>query len=168
MNRLRILICTGVLCCLLVAGCQYQVVAPLPGPSASIAIPIFVNRTPKVDLGEVITGVVVDEFFLRTSLAIVPQEQADYVLLGEIVNYMSEPTTAVVSESSESRVVIEVRARLVPRSGFPVVWEEELTESTVYSILQVGSTQTEQEAIEEVARKLGKDLVSLTLEGWKN
>ena len=168
MIKVGVLVGMGMFLCLLVAGCQYQLVAPLPESSAPLAIPMFVNRTPRVDLGETLTGVVIDEFFLRTSFDIVSREEADYVLMGEVVRYLCEPTTEVAAESTESRITIEVRGKLVPRSGYPIVWEENLTEYSIYSILEVGSTQTEQEAIQEVARKIGEDLVNLTLEGWKN
>ena len=155
---------------LLIAGCQYQQVqsSPLPSPAARVAIPAFINKTTKEDLDEILTGEIVDEFMLRTSLQLVPEKNAEFVLRGEIVQYFKEPISEVATTPSKYRIVIEIVAMLFSVEGDSVTWKEELRESTVYSILQVGSLQTEQEAIREVCGKLGEDLVQLTLEGWKS
>ena len=152
----------------ILSGCQYQAQAPLPSPTAKIAIPLFVNKTSKEDLDGVLTREVVDQFIFCSSLQLVSEKEAKFILRGEILQYLKEPTSEVITTSDEYRSVIEVAATLISMDGNQIVWKEKVTEDTMYSILQVDSIQTEQEAIKEVSCKIGKVLVNLTLEGWKN
>ena len=150
------------------SGCQYQPQVSLPTPTAKIAIPLFINKTSKEDLDEVLTREVIDQFTFCSSLQLFSEKEAEFILRGEIIQYLNEPTSEVVTTSDEYRIVIEVVATLFSMDGNQIVWKEKVTEDTMYSILQVDSIQTEQEAVKQVSGKIGEILVNLTLEGWKN
>lgn len=150
------------------SGCQYQSQVPLPTPTAKIAIPLFINKTSKEDLDEVLTREVIDQFTFCSSLQLVSEKEAGFILRGEILQYLNEPTSEVVTTSDEYRIVIEIAATLISMDENQIVWKEKVTEDTMYSILQVDSIQTEQEAVKQVSGKIGEILVNLTLEGWKN
>jgi len=150
------------------SGCQYQPQAPLPTPTAKIAIPLFINKTSEEDLDEVLTREVIDQFVFYSSLQLTSEKEAEFILRGEIIQYLNEPTLEVITASDEYRIIIEVVATLFSVDENQIVWKERVTEDTMYSILQVDSIQTEQEAVKQVSDRISEILVNLTLEGWKN
>lgn len=147
------------------SGFRYKIKTSLPPSTARIAIPVFVNRSFKEDLGNILTEKVVDQFMLRTNFQIVPEDEAEFVLRGRVLRYIKESTSEGASKIGEYRVRIEVEASLFKKEKR--VWKEKISESEIYSLLQTDLSQTEQEAIREVCEKIGVDLVNLTLQGWK-
>lgn len=152
---------------LALSGCEYRMQPPLPAEGAKIAIPYFLNCTFREDLDEILTGEVIDRFLLGSSLQIVPQEEAEYLLEGEIRGYLNE---ALLPDSAdgEHRVTVKVFARLFQLPQKKLVWEEEVTGSANYSISSTASLQTEYEAMREVCREIAGQLLNLTLEGWRS
>lgn len=160
------LIPTGLLVIFLLSGCQYNLESPpLPSPTSKLAIPIFVNRSFREGLEEILTQEIIDNFLLKTRFKIVKRNEADVILKGEILYYLNEPLSEIAREEKEYKVKIEVLATLVPKKKGEVFWKEKISGAVVYSIF--GSIQTEEEAIKQTCRKIAEDLINLTLEGWK-
>jgi len=149
-------------------GGEYKLQTTLPSSTAKIAIPVFINKTFREDLTGVLTEEVVNQFMLRTGLELVTEKEAEFILKGRILQYTKEPLSEITAGVDEYRVRIEILASLFSKNKNRVLWEERISQSAVYSVLQVGSLQTEEEAIREVCQKIGKELVNLTLEGWRD
>ncbi|MBC7190629.1 hypothetical protein H5U35_10630 [Candidatus Aerophobetes bacterium] len=152
---------------LALSGCEYRMQSLLPAEGAKIAIPYFLNRTFREDLDEILTGEVIDRFLLGSSLQIVPQEEAEYLLEGEIRSYLNE---VLLSDSAEEehRVTVKVFARLFQLPQKKLIWEEEVTGVANYSISSTASLQTEYEAMREACQEIARQLLNLTLEGWRS
>jgi len=144
-----------------IPGSHYKIRTSLPPYRAKIAIPVFVNRSFKENLGDILTGKVIDQFMLRTRFQIVPEDEADFILRGKVLNYTKQLTSVEFSETGEYRIEVEVEASLYKRKN--KLWRKTITESKVY----YSSSQNEQKAIEDVCQKIGEDLVNLTIKGWK-
>ena len=65
-----------------------------------MAIPMFVNKSYRANIGAILTGSLVDEFALRTGGMVGPEETADLVLSGTVLTY----TTSAVSYTAADRV----------------------------------------------------------------
>lgn len=148
-----------------VSGSRYQVQSP-PSPGVRIAIPLFINNTFKQGLSEVLTGEVVDEFMLRSNLQIVSEKEAEFALKGKILGYTQQPPPQAATTTGEHRVTIEVKVTFYSLKKDRVLWEEKMSKTAVYSVLQVGSIQTEEEAIREISCRIGESILNLTLQRW--
>lgn len=73
----------------LVGGCGYSVGlgGNLPNHIKTVAVPIFVNSTQQPAVESVITAAVVNAFVTSGRLKVVPLDQADSILEGNIVGY---------------------------------------------------------------------------------
>lgn len=169
MKRKRVfwwLVPLSLLAVFLLSGCEYDLQYPLPSLTSKIAIPIFVNKTFQEGLEEILTQEVIDNFLLKTRFDVVKEEEADIILKGEILWYLKEPLGEIITGEREYRIKIETLVSLVSKKTGEVFWEEEVDETTIYSIF--GSIQTEEETIRQTCRKIADDLVNLALEGWKS
>jgi outer membrane lipopolysaccharide assembly protein LptE/RlpB len=83
------------------AGCGYHVGGTadlVPKNLKTIAIPAFGNVTTRYDLGRMLPEDISREFLSRTRYRVVSDpEQADAVLTGSVVRFVSSPTTADAS-----------------------------------------------------------------------
>lgn len=153
---------------LTLSGCEYRVRSPLPSTTSKIAIPLFVNETFREDLTSVITEEVINQFMLKTSMEIVEEEKAEYILKGTIIQYTREPLMEIASGISEYKVRIEISAALFCKKESEPIWKEKVSQYATYSMLKTGSLQTEEEAIKKVGELIGAELVNLTLKGWRD
>jgi len=86
------------------------------------------------------------------------------LLKGEILEYLQEEAVS----PGEHKVTVEVKVTLFSLKEDTIVWEKRLREDVVYSPFKVGSIQSEEEAIRDVSRKIGEELVNLTLSKWRS
>jgi len=70
---------------LLLAGCGYSTRGSLPDHIRTVAVPIFKNRTLEPGVETAITSGVVNAFSSGGRLRVVPAEEADALLEGEVV-----------------------------------------------------------------------------------
>ncbi len=76
-----------VLLAVLVAGCGYSTSGNLPNHIKSVAVPVFKNKTQEPAVENTITAAVVNAFTTSGKLKVVPADQADAILEGEVVGY---------------------------------------------------------------------------------
>jgi outer membrane lipopolysaccharide assembly protein LptE/RlpB len=69
------------------AGCGYSLRGNLPDRIKTVAVPVFVNRTPEPAVENFLTQAVVQAFSTNGRLRVVKPEEADAVLEGEVVGY---------------------------------------------------------------------------------
>lgn len=162
------------LCVCLMAGCGYHVVgrnSALPSSWHTLAIPIFVNRTPTYRIEQTVTNAVIHEFLTRTKYRIVPRaEGADAVLRGEITDIQAVPLLFDASSGHVNTMLVTVKLK--------VALDDQQSQKTVYrndnfvfrNEYQVSSDvnhffQEEGPAMQRMSLDFASDLVARLLEG---
>lgn len=71
----------------LTAGCGYSLRGTLPPHIKTVAVPVFVNRTPEPAVEGLLTRAVVEAFSTNGRLKIASPDDADAILDGEVTGY---------------------------------------------------------------------------------
>lgn len=156
------------------SGCGYTLVgqgAFLPDYIRVVAIPTFVNQTPRFELEVRLTDAVTREFVSRGNYRIVGQRQgADAVLEGTIQSFDVRPIGVGQTEKADTWQVT-VRARvtftdlvankvLFTNSAFLYQNQFEFPESSL------GRVDIEVSSIDQIAEEFARAVVSAILEGF--
>jgi hypothetical protein len=157
-----------------IAGCGYTLVgqgAFLPDYIRVVAIPTFVNQTPRFELEVRLTDAVTREFVSRGNYRVVGQRQgADAVLEGTIQSFEVRPIGVGQQENADTWQVT-VRARvtftdlvankvLFTNSAFLYQNQFEFPDSSL------GRIDIEVSSIDEIAGEFARAVVSAILEGF--
>jgi len=166
----------GALCIfLMTAGCGYHVVgrnSALPSTWHTLAIPIFVNRTPTYRIEQRVTNAVIHEFLTRTRYRIVPRAAgADAVLRGEITDIQAVPLLFDANSGHVNTMLVTVKLKVTlddQRSQKAVYRNDNFVFRNEY---QVSSDvnhffQEEGPAMDRMSRDFASDLVARLLEGF--
>jgi outer membrane lipopolysaccharide assembly protein LptE/RlpB len=98
------------------AGCGYHVVgrtSALPANIKTIAVPAFVNHTPRYRLEQKLTEATVREFLARTSYRVVPESDAgDAVLHGDVTGIESSVEVYDTTTGRATAMLITVRMKV--------------------------------------------------------
>ena len=161
------------LACLFLVHCGYYLRgtgSSLPPNIKKINIPMFKNMTTRFDLDVKLTQGVIDELVNRGKVEVTGESSdADAILVGEINAFNVNPI-AFSNQNTADRYTITVVAKIVLRdlanqkilfSNPSYVYQEE------YEVPSGTSFETwESEAIDKVAEKFARSLVSTLLEGF--
>ncbi len=154
---------------LLAGGCGYTLGGNLPPHVKTVAVPIFKNLTQQPAIENVITAAVVNAFASGGRLKVVPLEQADSILEGEIVGYSVESIaydSSINAQAYRLRVTLNIQFRDVRENT--MLWRQEgLEERADFRVSgQVSQTlSTEREgAAGQAAVDIGRKIVSLALD----
>ena len=157
-----------VLASVLLAGCGYSTRGSLPDHIKTVAVPIFKNRTLEPGVESAITSGVVNAFSSGGRVKVVPLDEADAILQGEVVGYsldgLSFDTNANV-RAYRLRVVLNVEFRDVRRSA--MLWRQEgLSETSDFQVAgQVSDTIARgQGAVQQAAAEIGRKVVNLAVD----
>lgn len=152
----------------LLAGCGYSTSGNLPDHIKTVAVPIFKNRTLEPGVDSAITSGVVNAFSSGGRVRVVPVEQADAILEGEVVGYSLEGLafdTRANVRAYRLRLVLNVEFRDVRRSG--LLWRQEGLQET--SDFQVAGSVSDtvargQGAVLQAASEIGRKVVNLAVD----
>ncbi len=158
-------------------GCTYRAGGLVRGNVDTVYVAFFDNSTYRRGLEVPLTRAVVDEIKLRTQLLFAPRDQADSVLMGELLDV--DEDTRLKTEEDEiliTSVVVRVRFRWRDkRTGRDIVPEQTVVESarvlpTVADVapaatvgearMQLASTSAElalQQAAQRIVERMEKD-----------
>lgn len=157
-----------VLAAVLLAGCGYSTRGSLPDHIKTVAVPIFKNRTLEPGVESAITSGVVNAFSSGGRVKVVPVEEADAILQGEVVGYsldgLSFDTNANV-RAYRLRLVLNVEFRDVRKSA--MLWRQEgLSETSDFQVAgQVSDTIARgQGAVQQAAAEIGRKVVNLAVD----
>jgi ribosomal protein S25 len=142
----------------------------LPAGIKRVDIPMFKNLTTRFDLDVKLTQSVIDELVARGKIQVVSDSSnADAVLLGEVVGFNVNPI-AFSSQDTADRYNITIVAKIVLRdlSSQKVVFSNpNFVYTEEYEVPAGTSYETwETQAINKVADKFARSLVSTLLEGF--
>ena len=161
------------LACLFLVHCGYYLRgtgSSLPPNIKKVNVPMFKNMTTRFDLDVKLTQGVIDELVNRGKVEVTGESSdADAILVGEINAFNVNPI-AFSNQNTADRYTITVVAKIVLRdltnqkilfSNPSYVYQEE------YEVPSGTSFETwESQAIDKVAEKFARSLVSTLLEGF--
>ena len=164
------------------AGCGYSLRAdgePVGIELESLAIPMFSSTSSEIGFEADFTKVIRQEFISHGRVPLVPEEQAQAVLIGKIqdvradpLNYRSQDytiggytSTYEVTRSRKLRVRVEIQ--LVDRRSGKVVWREAgMEDQANYTVSgdPLEMRYSERQALEKIASRLAKRIYLRTME----
>jgi hypothetical protein len=152
----------------LLAGCGYSLRGNLPPHIRSVAVPTFRNKTQEPAVESVITSAVVNAFVSSGKLRVVPVDQADSILDGEIVGYDIQ-SIAVDRRinAREYRLLVTMNLELRDvRQGGLLFRQEGLSEKADFRVSgQVSETiSREDSAVRQAAVDIGRRIVNLVVD----
>jgi outer membrane lipopolysaccharide assembly protein LptE/RlpB len=158
------------------AGCGYALVGTgsfLPPDLDTLYIPTFENKTTRVELEQIVTRAVTEEFVSRGRLRLVnAPPDADTLLRGTITGFGLTPV-AFDAQGRATQYQVNVRAKieLVDRRGeeeVPIWKNDQYYFSEDYSVNpeEFDSFDQETRAIRDIAVRFAESLVSSILEGF--
>lgn len=151
----------------LLGGCGYTVHGTLPSHINTVAVPIFLNRTPEPAIESLVTRAVVEAFSTNGRLKVVSSGQADAILDGEIIGY-SVSSIAFDRDANVRQyrllVVVNLRMRDVRRNT--VIFQQNDVREQADFRVQDAVSQTisrEETALRAAAVDIGRAIVSLAI-----
>ena len=157
-----------ILAAVVLAGWGCGTRGSLPDHIKTVAVPIFKNRTLESGVESAITSGVVNAFSSGGRVKVVPIDQADAILQGEVVSYsldgLAFDQTANV-RAYRLRVVLNVEFRDVRKSA--MLWRQEgLSETSDFQVQgQVSDTIARgRGAMSQAAAEIGRKVVNLALD----
>ena len=93
---------------LVTGGCGYTIGVQLPPDVKTIAVPMFKNLTQQPAVEDVMTQAMVTAF-ANTGVTVVPVQQADSILEGEVVEYQVQ---SIAFDTSTNAQVYRLRVKL--------------------------------------------------------
>jgi outer membrane lipopolysaccharide assembly protein LptE/RlpB len=159
--------------CFALIGCGYTLRGTgsnLPPGIKRVDVPMFKNMTTRFDLDVKLTQSVIDELVARGKVQIVRDSgSADAILVGDIVAFNVNPI-AFSSQNTADRYNITIVAKIILRdlSNQKVVFSNpNFVYMEEYEVPAGTSYETwETQAIDKVAEKFARSLVSTLLEGF--
>jgi hypothetical protein len=161
------------LACLFLVHCGYHLRgtgSSLPPNIKTVEVPMFKNLTTRFDLDVKLTQCVISELVARGKVEVTSESgSSDALLVGEITAFNVNPI-AYSDQDTADRYTITVVARIVLRdlvnkkilfSNPSYVYQEQ------YEVLPGTGFETwETQAIDKIAEKFARSLVSTLLEGF--
>lgn len=151
----------------LLGGCGYTVHGTLPSHINTVAVPIFLNRTPEPAIESLVTRAVVEAFSTNGRLKVVSSGQADAILDGEIIGY-SVSSIAFDRDANVRQyrllVIVNLRMRDVRRNA--VLFQQNDVREQADFRVQDAVSQTisrEETALRAAAVDIGRAIVSLAI-----
>jgi hypothetical protein len=162
------------------AGCGYSLAGRgsfLPDYIRSIAIPIFVNRTPYLTVEQMFTEKVRVEFQSRGRYSVQPTEPgADGVVRGEIVGISASPVGFTDQQfATRYRFTVTVNVKFDDATQKKTLWENpalsfsdeyELSSRTITGLDAAAFLEQERAAIDRLSTDFAKSVVSAILEAF--
>ena len=165
----------ALIACLALGGCGYHIAGKadlVPKSVHTIAIPAFTNATTRYRLTERMPGALSREFLTRSRYRIVADpNDADAVLTGSILNFVSYPTVfdPATGRASGVQLVVFLRVKLTEKTTGKVIYERPSMEVRErYEIAVDPKTYFEESdaALERLSRDVARTVVSAVLEGF--
>jgi len=157
------------------AGCGYHVAGHadlLPRRIQTIAVPAFANLTTRYRLTERLPAAITREFLSRTRYQIVADpEQADAVLRGAVLNYVSYPTVLdpATARAAGVQISVTLQVTLTERATGAVLFSRphfEVRERYEIAVDQRAYLDESDVALDRLCRDVARTLVSALRENF--
>lgn len=152
----------------LVAGCGYSFTGSLPAHIRTVAVPTFRNLTGEPAVETTLTSAVVNAFVTSGKLRVVPVDEADSILDGEVTGYQVHAVAVDRRlDVREYRLVVTMNIALRDvRQGTVLFREDGLREQADFRVSsQVADTISREEgAVRAAAIDVGRKIVNLVVD----
>lgn len=148
-----------------VNGCGYRIGSLLPADLKTIAVPIFKNKTPEPGLDVPVTEGIIQELIFDGTLEVVEEDDADTLLIGEIISYKREPLRYDNEVTSEYRLLIGVRLKFLDLRHKKVIWTYPAVYGDATFFVGLSLPESEQTALPDVIEDLAHEVVEKVVEG---
>lgn len=144
----------------------------LPKNLHTIAVPSFSNITVRYRLTDRLPEAISREFIARTRYQIIPDaNQADAILRGAVINYVSYPTVfdQRTGRASGLQVSVTMQVSLVERATGKVLFSRpsfEMKQRYEFSIAPQAYFDESETAVDRLSRDVARDVVSAILESF--
>jgi len=140
----------------------------LPSHIKKLSVRPLVNKTQQFGLEDKLTLRTIDEFLRNGEFPVVPEAQADGVVIGEIARYILTPIqydSALVPVSYKLTVIVNLK--FLDRTLNMVLWEEpNLVENQIFAASTRPGGLTEEQAREALWDILSRDIVARVVRGF--
>jgi len=147
-------------------NCGYRVGSLLPSDLKTVAIPMFINKTPEPELESLVTNGVIQETIADGTLELSSEENADTLLEGEIIDYRREPIRFSNDQvTRQYRLIIAVSLVFTNLKTKEILWRNSRVEG--FTDFYVGSSLPESERIAQpkAIKDLAHQVVEKVVEG---
>lgn len=165
----------------LISSCGYSTKSLLPADQRNIYVEPFVNKInlttettqssayrvyrPRLEVD--ITKAVIDRFIYDGNLKVTSLGQADLILSGQLVDYNRQPLRYTTdNDAEEYRLNIIINIQLKNAKNDTLIWEENNFIGDVTYFITGSLAKTEDAAITDGLKDLGRRVVERTIEGW--
>ncbi|MBO4707905.1 MAG: membrane lipoprotein lipid attachment site-containing protein [Elusimicrobiaceae bacterium] len=140
----------------------------MPQHITKIHVRPIINRTEVFALEDRLVIEVVDEFVRNGTYSIAQEDQADGILAGEILRYISIPVQYnTQSIPTVYRMEVLLNLRFIDRNSQETIWQEPaLQQIYIYSDATLPGGMSEEQAREELWKNFAKMIVKRTVEGF--
>jgi len=152
-----------------VSGCGYRLGSLLPSHMQTVAVPNFINHTLEPAIQIDITNGVIERFQVDGTLEVVPEAEADTLLIGEIIDYKREGLRISSDNDSttEFRLTVAVRLTFKDLTTGKTLWVAPRIEGEAAFLPGQSGPEAERAALPLVIEDLAEDVVSKVVDaGW--
>jgi outer membrane lipopolysaccharide assembly protein LptE/RlpB len=162
------LIAAVALVALTLAGCGYGTNTRTAKDIKTIYVPFFENKTSEPNLEISVTEQIIQNLVNDNTLKVVPENGADAVLDGEIVDFKNQPFSFNQNLNAEEyHVVITVVCTLFNRRTNEPIWKaRNFVGDGSYFVEQVENGRTYSDAVNESLKEITDRILNLTVQDW--
>ncbi len=151
----------------LAVACGYGTTSRTAKDIKSIYVPFFENQTAEPNLEISVTQRVIDNLVRDNTLKVVPENAADAVLDGKIVEFKNQPFSFNQDLNAEEYiVVIRVVVTLFNRRTNEPIWAERSFQGDGSYFIEQSGGRTFNEAVDESLREITERILNLTVQDW--
>ena len=149
-------------------SCGYSTTSRTAKDIKSIHVPFFENETAEPNLEISVTEQIIDNLVSDNTLKVVPEDGADAILDGRIVEFTNKPFSFNQDLNAEEYIiVIRVTATLFNRRTNDAIWQDKSFQGDgSYFIEQVDENRTFDDAVQESLREITERILNLTVQDW--
>jgi hypothetical protein len=149
-------------------ACGYSTTSRTAKDIRSIYVPFFENKTPEPNLEISVTERLIQYLVTDNTLKVVPEDAADAVLEGQIVEFRNQPFSFNQELNAEEyHVVVRVVATLFNRRQNEPIWENRSFQGDgSYFVEQVENGRTIDDAIAESIAEITERILNITVQDW--
>ena len=151
-------------------GCAGYHLGPVSNAGyKSVAVPIFKNKTLKPQLEAQVTNAIIKRLQTDGTLRVESAENADVILVGEIVRYSREPLRSTREETDKPReylISIEAQIEAHERVTGKTVLKLTVVKGRGETFIGTDQQSAEYQLLPLIADDLSKRVVTLLVERW--
>lgn len=168
MRHVRVIIVISLFLATVSACGVYSTKGRTAGDIKKIAVPSLANETAEPDIEIEITNNLRSGIIRDNTLKVVPEEEADAVLEGTVVEYRNTPFTFNTTDlqAEQYRLVIGLVASLFNPKDNTYIWKDRRIDAHSDYYLETATERDYDKALEEVYKDLVEGILNATVQEW--